>query len=52
MLCNSGPIQIRKSAELHNLQDLQEQFSTISTLTKNVRDELYRLLVEEGRYFG
>ncbi len=48
----SGLIQIRKYAEIHNLQDLQEQFSTISTLTRKVRDELYRLLVEEGRYFG
>jgi hypothetical protein len=48
----SGLIQIRKYAELHNLQDLQEQFVAISSLTKQVRDELYRLLVEEGRYFG
>jgi len=48
----SGLIQIRKYAEIHNLQDLQEQFAIISALTKKVRDELYRLLVEEGRYFG
>gem|GEM_PF-6406481 len=45
-------IQIRKYTELQNLQDLQGQFATISALTKKVRDELYRLLVEEGRYFG
>jgi hypothetical protein len=49
---NSGLIQIRKYAEIHNLQDLQEQFSVISALTKKVRDELYRLLVEEGGIFG
>lgn len=48
----SGLIQIRKYAEIHNLQDLQEQFAAISAFTKKVRDELYRLLVEEGRYFG
>jgi len=36
----SGLIQIRKYAEIHNLQDLQEQFSIISALTKKVRDEL------------
>jgi hypothetical protein len=45
-------IQIRKCAEIHNLEDLQEQFPQISALTKKVREELYRMLVEEAKYFG
>jgi hypothetical protein len=45
-------IQIRKYAEIHNLEDLQEQFTQISALTKKVREELYRMLVEEAKYFG
>lgn len=48
----SGLIQIRKYAEIHNLEDLQQQFAQISALTKTVRDELYRILVEEAKYFG
>jgi hypothetical protein len=31
---------------------LKEQFAKISALTKKVREELYRLLVEEAKYFG
>lgn len=48
----SGLIQIRKYAEIHNLEDLQQQFAQISSLTKKVREELYRMLVEEAKYFG
>jgi hypothetical protein len=48
----SGLIQIRKYAEIHNQDDLQEQFAKISALTKKVREELYRMLVEEAKYFG
>ena len=48
----SGLIQIRKYAEIHNLEDLQERFAEISNLTKTVRDELYRVLVKEANYFG
>jgi hypothetical protein len=48
----SGLIHIRKYAEIHNLEDLQEQFAQISGLTNKVREELYRMLVEEGKYFG
>ncbi len=47
-----GLIQIRKYAEIHNLVDLQEQFAKISALTKKVREELYRMLVVEAKYFG
>jgi hypothetical protein len=48
---NSGLIQIRKYAELNNKEDLNEQFKLISEKTKEVREEIYRLLVEEFRYF-
>jgi hypothetical protein len=47
----SGLIQIRKYAEIHGKEDLQVFFREISVLTKRVREEIYRLLVEEFRYF-
>lgn len=49
---NSGLIQIKKYAMDNNLTDLGELFAEISTLTKLVKAELYRLLVEEFDYFG
>jgi len=48
---HSGLIQIRKYAENHNKEDLLELFEQISTKTKEVREEIYRLLVEEFEYF-
>lgn len=48
---NSGLIQIRKYAELNNKEDLNEQFKLISEKTKEVKEEIYRLLVEEFKYF-
>jgi hypothetical protein len=47
----SGLIQIRKYAEIHNAADLLELFEKISAKTKEVREEIYRLLVEEFGYF-
>jgi hypothetical protein len=47
----SGLIQIKKYTELHNTEDLNTLFEQISTKTKEVREEIYRLLVEEGKYF-
>jgi hypothetical protein len=44
-------IQIRKYAEIHDREDLQDLFKERSVLTKKVREEIYRLLVEEFRYF-
>jgi hypothetical protein len=29
-----------------------QHFAQISALTKKVREELYRMLVEEAKYFG
>ena len=48
---HSGLIQIRKYAELHNAADLLELFEKISAKTKEVREEIYRLLVVEFGYF-
>jgi hypothetical protein len=47
----SGLVQIRKYAEIHGKEDLQNLFKEISILTKKVKEEIYRLLVEEFRYF-
>jgi hypothetical protein len=47
----SGLIQIRQYAAIHGKEDLQNLFKEISALTKKVKEEIYRLLVEEFRYF-
>lgn len=48
---HSGLIQIRKYAENKNAEDLLDLFKQISAKTKQVREEIYRLLVDEFRYF-
>jgi len=48
---NSGLIQIRRYADLNRKADLQEYFEDISKKTKAVREVIYRLLVEEFKYF-
>jgi hypothetical protein len=48
---NSGLIQIRKYAELQGDTELLQLFDQISKLTKAVKNEIYRLLVEEFNYF-
>jgi hypothetical protein len=48
---HSGLIQIRKYAESKNAEDLLELFAKISAKTKEVREEIHRLLVEEFGYF-
>ena len=47
----SGLIQIKKYAENESLKDIHDLFAEIQDLTKKVREELYRLLVAEFRYF-
>jgi hypothetical protein len=47
----SGLIQIRKYSEINGKEDLQNLFKEKSVLTKKVKEEIYRLLVEEFRYF-
>lgn len=48
---HSGLIQIRKYAENGGIADLLEKFDEISSLTKKVKEEIYRLLVDEFKYF-
>jgi len=47
----SGLIQIRQYSVIHGKEDLQNLFKEISSLTKKVKEEIYRLLVEQFRYF-
>lgn len=47
----SGLVQIKKYAEVNNASDLQPYFEKISSLTKQVREEIYHLLVEVLGYF-
>lgn len=48
---SSGMIQIRKYAEINADAELLEMFGHISALSKQVREEMYRLLVDEFGYF-
>ncbi len=48
---HSGLIQIKKYAEKAGLADMQTLFAEVQNLNKKVREELYRLLVVEFRYF-
>jgi hypothetical protein len=47
----SGLIQIKKYAEQEGCHDLLELLIEITRLTKNVKSEIYRLLVDEFKYF-
>lgn len=47
----SGLIQIRKYAELEGLHNLTTRFDEINEYIKRVKEELYRLLVHEFKYF-
>lgn len=48
---HSGLIQIRKYADNEGKADLLELFAEISALTKQVKEEIYRLLVNDFKYF-
>jgi len=48
---DSGLVQIRKFAEINHKVDLLQKFEIISERTKKVRDEIYRVLVEDFKYF-
>jgi hypothetical protein len=49
---NSGLVQIRKYAETHNSADLLKLFEKIFAKTKEVREEIHRLLVDDFAYFA
>ena len=48
---NSGIIQIKKFAELNNKEDLNLIIKKISEKTKEVKEEIYKLLVGDFGYF-
>ncbi|MBK8396311.1 MAG: hypothetical protein IPL26_13905 [Leptospiraceae bacterium] len=47
----SGLIQIEKYAEIHNAEKLLSIFKNIIDKTKNVKEEIYQLIVNEFKYF-
>jgi hypothetical protein len=48
---HSGLIQIRKYAEKEGKEDLLLLFKDVNELTKGIRKELYRMLVDKFKYF-
>ena len=48
---DSGLIQIKKYADLNNCFDLLEKISEISVKTKLVKEEIYRMLIKDFKYF-
>ena len=48
---HSGLIQIRKYAEQEGLVDMLELFNDVAKLTKGVKAEIYRLLIDDFKYF-
>ncbi len=47
----SGLVQIKKFAEVKLADDLDEQIKEINERKKKVLDEIYRILIEEFKYF-
>lgn len=47
----SGLIQLRRYAEINGRSDLTEKFETIRELTRQVKERIYHLLVQEFNYF-
>ena len=48
---DSGLIQIKKYAETNNCFDLIEKIQEITQLTKQVKEEIYSILIEDCKYF-
>lgn len=48
---HSGLIQIKKHSEQEGFRDMQQLFAEVSDLTKQVKAQLYNLLVHEFKYF-
>ena len=48
---NSGLIQIRKYAEIHQEMDLLSRFEDIQATTKVVKKAIYEMLVRDCGYF-
>ncbi|MBP7582394.1 MAG: hypothetical protein KBA61_00055 [Spirochaetes bacterium] len=47
----SGLIQIKKYAELQGKTDISQVFDTIRELTKQVKESIYNMLVQDFKYF-
>ncbi|MBI5403418.1 MAG: hypothetical protein HY959_08435 [Ignavibacteriae bacterium] len=47
----SGLIQIKKYAELQNLTDIGELFRQITAKSKQLKDEIYNILINDLKYF-
>ncbi len=47
----SGLVQIRKYAEVNGASDLMPYLQAVTDFSKLVKDEIYRLLVDEFKYF-
>jgi hypothetical protein len=48
----SGLVQIRKYAEVNAATDLTPYLQNVTELSKQVKEEIYRLLVEDFKYFS
>jgi hypothetical protein len=48
---DSGLIQIKKYAEVNECADLLEKIGAITAKTKLVKEEIYRMLIEDFKYF-
>jgi hypothetical protein len=48
---NSGIVQIKKYAQANSSLDLINMLDDISSNSKAIKDEIYRMLVEDFKYF-
>ena len=48
---DSGLVQIKKYADINESKDLLERIAIIQEKTKKVKEEIYRMLVEDFKYF-
>jgi hypothetical protein len=48
---DSGLIQIKKYADINECGDLLEKITVITEKTKKLKEEIYRMLVEDFKYF-
>lgn len=48
---DSGLIQIKKYADVNDCSDLLEKITSITEKTKLIKEEIYRMLIEDFKYF-
>jgi hypothetical protein len=49
---DSGLVQIKRYADIHECADLLERIASITSKTKEVKDELYIMLTRDFHYFN